>query len=235
MDIELRNILKSSTVLLVEDDIKVLEKFSRLLGIYIGKVYTASNGEDALQLYKRLKPSFIITDIEMPKMNGLKFIELLRKENNTIPIIIMSAYSNKEYLLNSIKLQLIDYLLKPLDNDNLIKNLEKVSKILKENKLSNIIEINDNIKYNSIDKSLIICKKEVILTSIESEIFELLLLNRGNIVTKQVVENKIYVFKEMGNSALKNTIYKLRKKLIDKDIIISVNKLGYKIDESIIA
>lgn len=229
MDIELKAVLKSSILLLVEDDIRIIEKFSRLLEIYVGTIYTATNGKDALKLYKKFNPQFIITDIEMPVMNGLQFIEYLRNENSTVPIIAISAHTNREYLLNSIKLKLVDYLLKPVDSTELIKSLESVAKELKSLKLSNIIDITEGIKYNPIEKNLIINDKNVSLTVNESKVFELLLINRGNIVTKQMFEDKIYIFKEMGESALKNVIYKLRKK-INSEIIVSVQRLGYKID-----
>lgn len=229
MDIELKAVLKSSILLLVEDDIRIIEKFSRLLEIYVGTIYTATNGKDALKLYKKFNPQFIITDFEMPVMNGLQFIEYLRNENSTVPIIAISAHTNIEYLLNSIKLKLVDYLLKPVDSTELIKSLESVAKELKSLKLSNIIDITEEIKYNPIEKNLIINDKNVSLTVNESKVFELLLINRGNIVTKQMVEEKIYIFKEMGESALKNVIYKLRKK-INSEIIVSVKRLGYKID-----
>ena len=229
MDIELKAVLKSSILLIVEDDIRIIEKFSRLLEIYVGTIYTATNGKDALKLYKKFNPQFIITDIEMPVMNGLQFIEYLRNENSTVPIIAISAHTNREYLLNSIKLKLVDYLLKPVDSTELIKSLESVAKELKSLKLSNIIDITEGIKYNPIEKNLIINDKNVSLTVNESKVFELLLINRGNIVTKQMFEDKIYIFKEMGESALKNVIYKLRKK-INSEIIVSVQRLGYKID-----
>ena len=67
------------------------------------------------------------------------------------------------------------------------------------------------------------------LTAIESELLEFLILNKGSIVTKKMVEDKIYLFKEMSDVALKNIIYKLRKKLI-KDVIVSVDRIGYKIN-----
>jgi DNA-binding winged helix-turn-helix (wHTH) protein len=61
------------------------------------------------------------------------------------------------------------------------------------------------------------------------DLLDYLILNRGNIITKQMVEDKIYIFKEMGESALKNIIYKLRKKLV-KNVIITVDRIGYKIE-----
>jgi DNA-binding response OmpR family regulator len=229
MDKELRNVLKSATLLLVDDDARIREKFSRLLELYVSKIYEAPNGIKALEEYKKHKPSFIITDIEMPGMDGLEFIEIIRKENEQIPVIISSAYSNKEYLLTSIKLQLIDYLIKPINHSELLLSLEKIAKILRKQAISNIIEINYGVVYNPLNKTIIVCNVINKLTINESELLELLIINRGKIVTKEMVENKIYIEKEMGDSALKNLIYKLRKKLI-KNIIISVDRIGYKID-----
>lgn len=229
MNKELRRILKSSSLLFIEDDARIREKFTRLFGVYVNKVYEASNGEKALEIYKKNKPSFVITDVKMPEMDGLEFIEILRKENEQIPIIITSAYSNKEYLLLSIKLQLIDYLIKPIIHNELLSALEKVATILKKITLLSIIEISDGIIYNPADKTISVYDVVKRLTSTEDKFLELLLINRGNIVTKEMVKDKIYIFKEMGNTALKNVVYKLRKKLI-KDVIISIDKLGYKID-----
>ena len=80
MNKESRRILKSSSVLLIEDDGRVREKFNRLLSVYVNKVYEASNAETAFEIYNNNKPCFIITDIEMPDINGLDFIETLRKK-----------------------------------------------------------------------------------------------------------------------------------------------------------
>ena len=229
MDKELKDVLKSSILLLVEDDARIREKFSRLLEIYVDKIYEAPNGKKALELYKKYKPSFIITDVDMPDMDGLEFVEILRKENENIPVIITSAYSNKEYLLTSIKLQLIDYLIKPINYNDLMVALEKVAKSLRKSRLSNIIEIKNGVIYNPTDKTISVSDTVNRLTINESELLELLIVNRGKLVTKNMVEDKIYIFKEMSDSALKNIIYKLRKKLV-KEIIISVDRLGYKID-----
>lgn len=229
MNKESRRILKSSSVLLIEDDGRVREKFNRLLSVYVNKVYEASNGETAFDIYNKNKPCFIITDIEMPDINGLDFIETLRKKNDKVPIIITSAHSNKEYLLFSIKLQLIDYLIKPIVQDKLFQALEEAAKIIKKTTLLNVIKISDEIIYNPINKTVNVFNTLVRLTVSENKLLELLLLNRGNVVTKEMVEEKIYIFKEMSDTALKNIIYKLRKKLV-KDVIKSVDKLGYTID-----
>ena len=124
---------------------------------------------------------------------------------------------------------MIDYLIKPINHSELLLSLEKIAKILRKQAISNIIEINYGVVYNPLNKTIIVCNVINKLTINESELLELLIINRGKIVTKEMVENKIYIEKEMGDSALKNLIYKLRKKLI-KNIIISVDRIGYKID-----
>ncbi|MEZ4693952.1 MAG: winged helix-turn-helix domain-containing protein [Aliarcobacter sp.] len=107
--------------------------------------------------------------------------------------------------------------------------LEEVAKIIKKTALLNIIKISDEIIYDPINKTVKVFNTLSRLTVSENKLLELLLLNRGNVVTKEMVEEKIYIFKEMSDTALKNIIYKLRKKLV-KDVIKSVDKLGYTID-----
>lgn len=229
MDKELKAILKSSSLLLVDDDILARKKIAKLLDVYVNKIYEAPNGKSALEIYRKYKPSFVITDIEMPYMNGLEFVEILKKENKQIPVIIASAYSNKEYLLFSIKLCLNDYLIKPISHNELILALEKVAQALKFILLPFIIEISDGIFYKCSERSLCINSMVIKLTRYESDLLEFLILNRGTIVTKQMIEDKIYIFKEMSDSALRSIIYKLRKKLV-KNVIVSINRIGYKIN-----
>ena len=229
MDKELRNVLKSATLLLVDNNEITLIKFRRILESFVKKVYYASNGKEALKIYKKNKPSFIITDIEMPHMNGLEFVEIIRKKNEYIPIMIVSAFINKEYCLSSIKLQVCDYLIKPINLDQVIISLKKIAKILKKDLLPLIIEINEGVFYKPVERIICVDNHISKLTTQESDLLDYLILNRGNIITKQMVEDKIYIFKEMGESALKNIIYKLRKKLV-KNVIITVDRIGYKIE-----
>ena len=224
-----KNLLISSSVLLVEDDFRTREKFSRLLKIYIGTVYEASNGKEALDIYKKNNPSFIISDIEMRNINGLEMVKTIRQTDSKIPIIIISAYSHKEYLLESIKLGLVDYLIKPISIDSLMASLETVATLLKKNRVTNLIEINGCV-YNPQQK-IIKFDEDVIfnVTSSECKVLELLILNKGNIITKKMVEKEMYVFKEMSDVALKNIIFKLRKKL-PENTIINVGRFGYMIE-----
>jgi len=218
--------LKTSSILLAEDEINLRESFKRVLLLYVKHVYVASDGLEAYSLYKELRPDILITDIKMPKQNGIELIKKIRKDNNNIPIIVTSAYMDQDLLLESIKLLLVEYVVKPIKESELDRLLQECAKTLLEN--NSTIKISSTCKYDYENKVLISEGSHIVLTHKEVEFFEILLAHRGNLVTKHSVEDKLYVYKEAPLSALKNLVFKLRKKL-PKGTIKTVDKLGYMI------
>ncbi len=77
-------------------------------------LYTAIDGQEGLELYKKFEPEIVITDIEMPKLNGLEMAKKIRKHSLSTQIIIITAYKKPEYLLDAVNLQLVQYLIKPI-------------------------------------------------------------------------------------------------------------------------
>jgi len=221
-------ILNQCSILLAEDEQRVRESFKKVLLLYVDNVYTAGDGEEAYELYKKHNPSIIITDIKMPKMNGLELIKKIRQKNKEIPIIVTSAYTDQDFLLESIKLSLIEYVIKPIKENDLNRLLKECAQKLYE-KSEKVIKLAENSTYDFENKILSIKKQSIPLTQKEIEFFEILLAHRGNLVTKQDIEDKLYIYEEAPPSALKNLVFKLRKKL-NADIIQTVGKLGYKID-----
>ncbi len=220
--------LNKCSILLAEDEEKLRDSFKKVLLLYVEKVYLASDGEEALELYYKYKPDIIITDLKMPKLNGLELIKIIRKENQLIPIIVTSAFTDKTFLLESIKLSLVEYVVKPIREANLSKLLESCVDILLKNSKT-IIKIEDQCFYDYDNKTLTYKDYNLMLTNKEIDLFEILLAHRGNLVTKAVIEDKLYIYEEAPPSALKNLIFKLRKKL-KVDIIKTVSRLGYMID-----
>lgn len=220
-------ILKNSTVLLAEDDQNLRVSFAKVLSLYVGRVETAEDGKEALEKYTQTHPDLIITDIKMPKLSGLEFIKHIRKENSIIPIIVTSAYSDKDFLFESIKLLLVDYLIKPIRESDLKKSLEESAKII-EDKMNKIVEIAPKILYDYNNKVVIQENHIISLTHKESDLIEILLSHKGSLVTRQNLEAKLYIYEEAPPSALKNLIFKLRKK-ISNNFIKTVGSLGYSI------
>jgi len=221
-----KTILNNSSILLVEDDIKLQKNFARLLNFYVQKVFVANDGLEALEAYKQHKPDIIITDVKMPRLNGIEFIKKIREEDNQIPIVVTSAYTDQEYLLESIKLSLVEYLVKPMKEEDLEKVLMQCAKNL--SKSPKKIYFNSELSYDYTNKIFLYNDKPIALTNKEIEFIELLLSNRGNLVTKQKIESKLYIYEDAPPSALKNLVFKLRKKL-PLDIIKTQGKLGYLI------
>jgi DNA-binding response OmpR family regulator len=223
-----QEILAKSSVLLIEDEEHLRKSFKKVLRLWVCEVYEASDGEEGLRAYEKYYPNIIITDIKMPKMNGLDFIEIIRQTNKNIPIVVTSAYADKDYLLKSIKLLLIEYLLKPIQEKDLIEVLSLCAAKLSENG-NEYIEFG-NGRYDCQNRVFIDKSGSIhALTSKEIELLELLLKNRGRLLTKQYIEESLYICDAAPFSALKNLIFKLRKKIGD-ETIISMGKLGYKVE-----
>ena len=88
--------LKEMTALYVEDDPIALASLSGFLGKRLKHVFKASNGQEGLELYRRHRPDLVVTDLEMPLMDGKEMIRQIREEDN-VPIIITTGYDDAEH------------------------------------------------------------------------------------------------------------------------------------------
>jgi two-component system response regulator YesN len=105
-------------VLIVDDEETTSEGLRDLLpwdDLGVNHIYTASDGVEGLELAREIKPDIIITDIRMPKMDGIKYIENIKSMYYDSRVIFMSAYSDKDYLMSAIKLNVTSYVEKPID------------------------------------------------------------------------------------------------------------------------
>jgi len=107
---------KDLTILFVEDDFNASDEISDILSIIFKKVIVAIDGIDALNKYEAEDDiDLLLTDINMPRLNGIGLIEKIREQNKDIPIIVLSAHSEVNYFLNTIKLGIDGYILKPIE------------------------------------------------------------------------------------------------------------------------
>ena len=127
-------------LLYVEDHLDTQQIFGEILALFVEDVLIASNGEDALELFLQHPVDIIITDIQIPLMSGLEMIQEVRKINQDIPIIITSAFNEKDLLFKAIDLGVGHYLTKPILVDKLQPCLEKAIK--------HVIEARKALEYN---------------------------------------------------------------------------------------
>ena len=120
-----KDLFKDIRLLYVEDDLMTQEEISFFLKKYVKELIVAKNGEEGLALFLEHNPDMIITDIQMPKMNGLEMSKKILEINPNIPIAITTAYSDSEYLMKAIELGIDKYILKPLHLSELLAVIQK--------------------------------------------------------------------------------------------------------------
>ncbi len=219
---------KNIKVLIVEDDDIARENAVELLQEYFIDIYEASNALDALKIYEKNNPHIIISDIQMPKLNGLEFISKIRQKDKNVQIVILTAFCDKDYLLKAIELQLVKYLIKPINE----KEFEKTLQVACENinkKESNIVFLNSDLKFDMYNLTLVQNADLVKLRTKEVDFLYLLLKNKNRYVTYQEIENFVWNNEVMSKDALKTLVKNIKKK-IPKEMILNLTGTGYKID-----
>lgn len=219
---------KNIKLLYVEDDDIARENGVEYLENYFDEIYEASDALSALKIYEKQKPHIIITDIQMPKLNGLEFVKRIRQKDKQTQVIILSAFSTKEYLFEAIELQLVKYLTKPICEEELKKALEICLESLKTSD-SNIIKLDENTTFDSFNQTLFKDSEIVKLRKKELDLLSLLLKNRNRFVNYEEIENFVWYDSGMSKDALKTLIKNLKTK-IPKDLIINLSGTGYKIE-----
>ncbi|MDK2064164.1 EAL domain-containing response regulator [Aliarcobacter butzleri] len=121
------SILKNMSILYVEDEKDLREVTHEILKSFTKNQYIAENGQEGLELFKKYEKNIdlIVADINMPILNGLEMAKEIKNINPNIPIIITTAFSNKEYLLESIDIGIDKYVLKPIDIAKLLQAMSQ--------------------------------------------------------------------------------------------------------------
>ena len=152
---------KKLSLLYVEDDNNTREELEYFLKNKVKELYVAKNGQEGLEFFEKYQPDLIITDIQMPVMTGTKMIKLIKEKNKTIPIVIITAFNDTDYLFEAIKLNVTNYLTKPLNLfalSEVLANIAKNINLEKENK-----EIYNSLKQykDIVDERSIISKIDI--------------------------------------------------------------------------
>lgn len=123
---EITQITKNFKVLFVEDDASVREVTSRILNLFFPVVDTASNGIEGLEKFENNFYNLVISDLAMPKMDGLEMLKKMKAKKPDLYILILSAMKNPDAVVESIKVGIDGYLFKPIQFDKVIESLENI-------------------------------------------------------------------------------------------------------------
>lgn len=221
---------RNFTLLYIESDTEVRTKNSHFIRENGLKVLETDNSIKACELFRTQKVDMIMIDLHLSNENGLDFIRCLRQKDVLTPVIITSAYTDHDVLLDAINLNTTRYLKKPLQNHDLIDALQLSVKKLLNCHASTYTLLHNGFSYDPINKTINhpdgsstqLSKKEYLL-------LELLLNKKQLIVPYNVIESLVWQEGSMSMDALRTLVRGIRKK--SYPIIISnVNGIGYKID-----
>ncbi|RXJ90459.1 DNA-binding response regulator [Arcobacter sp. CECT 8983] len=221
MEKKLLEELKSVPILCVEDEDGIRQIIVETLKYYFDEVYEAKDGEEAYEIYQDYKPKIILSDIQMKNCNGIDFVKRIRKEDSTTTIFMLTAYSNEEYLVDLINLNINHFILKPL---NLKKLNEALMKYL--NKSASPIELCENMYLDLQKREVTYNSDVIILRKREKDFLHLLYEKKGSILSYIEIEDELWAEREMTSHALKSFIKDLRHKL-PVNVIKNIPQEGY--------
>jgi DNA-binding response OmpR family regulator len=219
-------VLKGLKVLLVEDEDKLASLLKNAIGDSFYSFTLAKDGQEGLDKFLSITPDIIITDIMMPNLTGLEMAKEIRKVDENIPIIILSAFSESDKFLDAIDIGVVKYFIKPFDPDELLDYIESVGEKLG----SKLIKLCDGFTFNLTTKSLYKNSRYVSLSKNESKFVQLLLeySDDSKIVDEAIIKKSLWENEEVSSERLRTFIRRLRTKT-SKDLVLNIKGQGYQI------
>jgi DNA-binding response OmpR family regulator len=221
-----------TTILLAEDEPALGMIVKESLETRGFNVLLCENGEKALNTYKVEKPELLVLDVMMPKKDGFTLAKEIRLEDDTIPIIFLTAKSQTQDVVEGFTIGGNDYLKKPFSMEELIVRINNLLNRTKVQKASEILKIGSyafnfpkqTLQYNT--------EKGIQLTHREAHLLFHLIKNKNQVLDRSLILNKLWGNDDFFNARSMDVfITKLRKKLqLDESIqILNVRGFGYKL------
>jgi DNA-binding response OmpR family regulator len=217
-------VLKLIDVLLVEDEAEIQENYKEVFKYFFNNVYVASNGKEALEIFKRRNIQAVFTDYMMPQMNGYELTLELKKINPNIPITIITNHDDRENMQKFIPLGLAGYLFKPLNYEDIKIYIENFAKVF-ENSQNVEYKITKNCTINFKKNFLRNEEIEYYITQLESDFLKILVTQKKDVVRYDTFYEMLYEY-EPSYETLVNLVYRLKKKYNIKNIK-NIKDFGY--------
>ena len=211
--------MKKLKLLYAEDERKIRKDFVIYLeSMYEFTIYEADDGEEALKLFKKHKPEIVLTDITMPKMDGLSLAKEIRKISKHTKIIILTAHSEQEKLMEAFDSNIVNYLLKPVQRKKLRESLDIAIETLSEpdiRKDTSLISFTKDATFNIDTQEYIVDGISVHLSKSERDLLKYLCQNQNIALSADDIFLQIWddFEREFSANSVRTLIKKLRKKL----------------------
>jgi two-component system OmpR family response regulator len=219
-------------VLVIDDEPGVRELISEALSISEITAVQAADGLEALSHLRRERFDLLILDINMPKLDGLALLEKLRAEGMSVPVLMLSARADKADINQGLRIGADDYLTKPFSIEELVLRVKAIMRRSKGEVAEVKVLTCGPISMDFSKYSVKFNDLPIELSPTEFKLLEQLILNRGNVVTKETLLSEVWEIDFKSSSTVVDTyISYLRKKLhIDGfDGIKTVRGIGFQI------
>jgi two-component system response regulator VanR len=219
--------LKDLTLLYIEDDPQIQSHLAEFLGRYTSGRHLASSAEEGLERYEALHPHIILLDINLPGMSGIDFAKEVRRREKQTRIVISTAYTDKEFLLSAVELELTRYLVKPVTSQDLAEALSKAADEL-EARAGRQVDLGEGYRYDLEKKMLLHGDSEVALRRKEMALLEYFIENAHRTLTYEMLQYDVWQESPMSRDAIRAQIRNIRKKS-HPGIIYNINAIGYRL------
>lgn len=220
-------ILRGLSILVVDDEPGTLNLMSEVLKGEFDSVITAKNGDEGVKKFKKYAPDVVVADVAMPIMGGLDMASHIKNLDRKTPVVILSAHSEKEMLLQAIDINVDKYIIKPVDMDDMIGCLKKLA----EQKIAvfDTVSLGDGLEFDRTHKTLLKNGEFIALSKRELAFVSLLVANMGRAVDMLNIKRNVWQNENVNETAVRTFIKRIRDKA-GVNFIKNVPTVGYKID-----
>ena len=229
--------MQFSKILIVDDEKEIAELLKDYLEEEQYDVIMCSDGEQAVDIFRKTQPQLIILDIMLPKLNGMEVCRIIRSESS-VPIIMLSAKKSEVDKILGLGLGADDYVVKPFSPGEVVARVK--AQLRRYNQLMQPPEKQDILKYGGLELNLkayeVALKGKCInLSAKEFEVLSFFALHPNQVLTREQIFENVWGYEEYGDmNTVTVHIKKIREKLEEEpsnpQYIKTVWGVGYKFD-----
>lgn len=202
-------LLNEINILVAEDDDMARAALKLGLKSHCNAYFEASNGYDAIDIFKQNRVDIILTDIHMPGLNGLEMIEEIKNIKPDQSFIVITSYDTDQNFFRSVKEGAMQFIRKPL----VIEDVQNALLLAVAKKDEKVFKLSPNIKVNLTNEVIFEGDKQLFLTNIENKILWLFCYNINMVVTYDMIEDYAYEGYEVKKGSIHTAVLRLKKHL----------------------
>lgn len=220
-----------STILLLEDDINLSETVSEYLEEKGYEVECSYDGEDAQDKIYEKRYDLLLLDVNVPGINGFEILKNSREEGTFTPAIFITSLDSVDDLSVGYESGCDDYIRKPFELKEMFIRIESILKREFYHVNSEKINIDSDMYYDIQNNQIFKKGKAVALHNKEAKLLKLFLQNPNRIISHEKIQEALWDYEEEPSDAALRTYIKNLRKILGKDKIVSIKKLGYKLQK----